>query len=109
MQEASRVPPASLSWDRPGSGARDVAIWLTAVDKCLAEDDLQVYFVSGDSAAFRKEALKAELAAELLEKLGARAGAFHYCNGLGALLAELATEHPEPPNSQRVAATEPCA
>jgi len=106
IREARRTPPASLSWDRPGSGARDVAIWLTAVDKVLTDDDLEVYFVSRDSAAFGKEALKAELAAELLEKLGARAGAFHYCNGLGALLAELATKHPEPPNTQRIAATE---
>lgn len=107
LREARRVPPAAISWDRQGSGARDAAIWLTAVDKLVSERDLRIYFVSGDSAAFGKVALKAELAAELLDKLGPRAGAFHYCNGLGALLAELATKRPEPPDTQRLAATEP--
>jgi hypothetical protein len=89
LREARRQPPAKVSFDGPGAGGRDVAIWLTALSAALAcEDD--TYFVSADTAAFGRSQLKPELLTELDETLGAHASAFHYCHGLDALLGELA-------------------
>jgi len=83
-----------------------VAIWLTAVSACQ-EDAEQTYFVATDKVAFGQGALKPELVRELGERLGAAARAFHYCNGVDSLLAELATEHEPPPDRQMIAAAEP--
>jgi len=95
LREARRQPPAGVSFDGPGAGGRDVAIWLTALSTAEAcEDD--TYFVSADSAAFGRTQLKPELVAELDEKLAGRASAFHYCNGLDALLGELAAKVEQP-------------
>ena len=45
FREAHRRPPAKTSWEKgkPGSGARDVAIWLTTLDACLSSQE-ETYF-----------------------------------------------------------------
>jgi len=90
LREARRKPPAKTSQEGPGSGARDVAIWLTAISACeeSAED---TYFVATDINAFVKENLKPELVEELQLRLGAAANMFRYCYGLDVLLSQLAT------------------
>ena len=105
LREARRQPPASISWDGPGAGARDVAIWLTAIAACQEKGE-ETYFVSADNAAFGRE-LKPELAADLDARLAGRASAFHYCNGVDALLGELATRHQQVPGRDRIADSEP--
>jgi hypothetical protein len=90
LREARRKPPAKTSQDGQGSGARDVAIWLTAISAC-EESAEHTYFVSTDNNAFGKENLKSELVEELQLRLGATANMFHYCYGLDVLLSQLAT------------------
>jgi len=90
LREARRKPPAKTSQDGQGSGARDVAIWLTAISACQ-ESTEQTYFVATDINAFGKENLKPELVEELQLRLGADANMFHYCYGLDVLLSQLAT------------------
>lgn len=87
VRETRRQAPAKRSWEGKGEGARDVAIWLTAVD-AMAQSSETVYFVSMDKTAFGKEKLLQELKTELGD---AGAEKFRYCYGIEALLAELAT------------------
>jgi len=89
LREARRKPPAKTSQDGQGSGARDVAIWLTAISAC-EESTEHTYFVATDINAFGRENLKHELAEELQLRLGADANKFHYCYGLDVLLSQLA-------------------
>jgi hypothetical protein len=105
LREARRRPPAKVSFEGPGSGGRDVAIWLTALSAAQSRQD-DTYFVSADTAAFGRIELKPELAAELDEKLAGRASAFHYCNGLDALLGELATKVEQPVGRDLIASSE---
>jgi hypothetical protein len=91
LREARRKPPAKTSQDGPGSGARDVAIWLTAISAC-EESAEHTYFVSTDNNAFGKEDLKPELIEELQLRLGTAVNMFHYCYGLDILLSQLATK-----------------
>ena len=90
LREARRKPPAKTSQDGQGSGARDVAIWLTAISAC-EESAEHIYFVATDINAFGKESLKPELVEELQLRLGVDANMFHYCYGLDVLLSQLAT------------------
>src|SRR6266446_3193706 len=63
-REARRIPPASTSLDIKGSGARDVAIWLSVV-QYSAENAEEVFLVSRDKA-FKAASSKGDL-----EKYGA--------------------------------------
>jgi hypothetical protein len=103
LREARRIPPARVAWGGPGAGARDVAIWLTAVDACRESGD-ETFFVSADKAAFG-EALKPELTGDLDAALGGRAGAFHYCCGVDALLSELGTSSMQTPGREQIASS----
>jgi hypothetical protein len=89
LREARRKPPAKTSQEGQGSGARDVAIWLTAISAC-EESKENTYFVATDINAFGKENLKPELVEELELRLGTDANMFHYCYGLDVLLSQLA-------------------
>lgn len=89
LREARRKPPAKTSQDGKGSGARDVAIWLTAISACEKSKE-HTYFVATDINAFGKENLKPELVEELQLRLGADANIFHYCYGLDVMLSQLA-------------------
>lgn len=103
LREARRMPPAKTSHDGPGSGARDAAIWLTAVDACRASAEA-TYFVAADNNAFGKGDLKPQLIEELKQQLGTGVGLFHYCSGLDVLLDGLATLHREAPSLTVIAA-----
>jgi PIN domain len=105
LREARRELPAGTALEAPGSGGRDAAIWLTAVDAC--KDGQDVYFVSTDKAAFGEGVLKAELASEIKDRLPGQPGAFHYCFGVDALLGELATVHAGTLNLDDVGASAP--
>ena len=94
QRELSRQLPASTSWDKPGSGARDVAIWLTSLHQM--RDDDEIYFISNDKAAFGPGAtLHAELGAEV----DAMPGTLHYFNSIDQLLGVFAREEPVDPDS----------
>lgn len=88
LREARRQAPAGRSWDAKGEGARDAAIWLTAVHALRTLDET-IYFVSMDKRAFGDGTLLSELAADL----GTNADRFVYCCGIDALLKELATPY----------------
>lgn len=96
LREARRMPPAKVSHDGPGSGARDVAIWLTAIAACK-ESAENTFFVAADNNAFGKETLKPELLEELLVQLGTDASLFRYCYGLDVLLSQIGAEHRSAP------------
>lgn len=66
-REAFRQRPASV--DKRGAGARDVAIWLTALEQSLRLD-ATVYLLADDSPAFGKDSLHEDLVAEA-EAVGA--------------------------------------
>jgi hypothetical protein len=105
-REASRQLPAKTSWDCPGAGARDVAVWLTALDACR-EAQSATYFVSQDKDAFGEKQLHPELSADVLAVLGDGADQFHYCYGIDALLDELADKQEHRLNRDKIAAAEP--
>jgi hypothetical protein len=105
-RELERVPPAKTSWDSPGSGGRDVVIWLAALDACRRSEGM-TYFVSQDKDAFGGATLLPFLAAEVASVLGDQAERFRYCYGIVALLAELADKHERPPGRGNIAAAEP--
>jgi len=86
LREAHRRRPASTLWDKnkQGSGARDVVVWLTALDQ-LSENEV-VYFVSRDVAAFGKGSLHPELQAEA-DALAP--GKLNFCSDIFALLDQL--------------------
>ncbi|MCR3753725.1 PIN domain-containing protein [Lentzea californiensis] len=90
-REVWRKRPASTSWTKPGSGARDVVLWLAALQACQELNE-RVYFVSNDVAAFGKTALYVELRDELKESLGDRADEFIYCRNIADLLPLLADQ-----------------
>jgi hypothetical protein len=92
IREANRQPPASVGWDQGGSGSRDAVIWLTIVSEFKENNDLPLYLVSEDGAAFERKDLKPELRLELRELVGDRADDFHLCRGIPALLESLATK-----------------
>jgi hypothetical protein len=78
LREAYRKLPARTTFDRPGSGARDAAIWLTALATCR-ESEQETYFISADEGAFGgKGGLHPELREEQIDFLGDRRDEFHY-------------------------------
>ncbi|MGR6998880.1 PIN domain-containing protein [Yinghuangia aomiensis] len=102
LRETRRHPPARTSWDGPGAGGRDVAIWLTAVEACRTALSA-VYFVSADKAAFGVQQ-RDVLATELTERLEPTdAEYFRFCTGVDDLLSQLASEQPH--NLSRAALT----
>jgi hypothetical protein len=66
-REAYRELPASTDPKKSGSGARDVAIWLTAIEASRSSGNV-VYFVSGDSRAFGDKRLHQQLTADAADK-----------------------------------------
>jgi hypothetical protein len=66
-REAYRELPASTDPAKPGSGARDVAIWLTAIEASRASGTV-VYLVSEDSDAFGRKQLHPVLVKEATER-----------------------------------------
>jgi hypothetical protein len=105
LREARRQPPAATRWDGPGKGARDVAIWLTAVGACKEQGEA-VYFVAQDKVAFGDGVLLPELADELAATLRGRASAFHYCYGIPGLLDLFASKHDADLRPERIAGSE---
>lgn len=105
LREARRQPPAAARWDRPGKGARDVAIWLTAVGACKEKGE-DVYFVAQDKDAFGERELLPELVGELAATLGGRASAFHYCYGIPGLLDLFASKHDADLRPEQIAGSE---
>lgn len=103
-REANRLAPAKVSWETPGTGARDVAIWLTAIS-ASKEGAWDTYFVAQDNAAFGKSVLKPELQQELRSR--GVASNFRYCNGVDKLLDELAVKHDSAPDRMAIARAEP--
>jgi hypothetical protein len=67
QRETDRKRPASTDGSIPGFGARDVAIWLTAIAHAASSGD-PVYLVSADAKAFGKGELAEELKLEALAK-----------------------------------------
>jgi hypothetical protein len=61
-REAYRRLPAATTWEKPGSGARDAAIWLTVLAQLSSEDE--VLFTSRDPKAFGETSLHQELRRE---------------------------------------------
>ncbi len=104
LREARRQPPAKASWETPGTGARDAAIWLTAITACKEEME-HTYFVAQDSAAFGKGALKPELVTDL--ELHGIEQHFRYCSGVDALLGELAAKHDPAPGHAAISRAMP--
>lgn len=83
-RELARERPASTSWDKAGTGARDAAIWLTVLRASEREGD--VYFVSRDRRAFGE----GELHEELADEVAKRGTTVNYCGDLTELLDRLA-------------------
>ncbi|MGW4116936.1 PIN domain-containing protein [Actinosynnema sp. NPDC004786] len=88
-REINRQLPAATSWDKPGIGARDVILWLTAVQECKGSSG-KLFFVSNDARAFGKNELHPDLVDELRSELEDRADDFVYCRDLAELLPLLA-------------------
>jgi hypothetical protein len=85
-REVVRQLPASTNWERPGFGARDAAIWLTALQAGAGGE--HVFFVSRDKAAFGDGRLHT-----ILEEEAAAAGtSLTYCTGIDELLEILAVK-----------------
>jgi hypothetical protein len=95
-REIGRVRPASVSWTKPGSGARDALLWLAAKDAALAGAN-RVFLVSDDAMAFGVESLHPELAVELNGNRRENSGKLFYCRTLDDLFSFIA----EPLDSSR--------
>jgi hypothetical protein len=103
LREARRLPPAKTSWEQPGSGARDVAVWLAVLDACVVSRQ-QAYFVSDNSSDFgRGGTLRPELAREARGRLGAHAGMLTYCPDIPALMSHLGTAGAQAPGQDEIA------
>jgi hypothetical protein len=103
VREARRQPPAKTSWEQPGSGARDVAVWLAVLDACAASTG-RAYFVSANSSDFGKgDVLRPELAHEAQQKLGAQVGMLTYCPDIPALMSHLGTTSAQIPGQDEIA------
>lgn len=82
--EVVRALPAKTSWDGKGAGARDVAMWLAAIEQM--HESATVYLVSNDQKAFGAGRLHADLVSEL----ATRPGTLRYFNRIDDLLDEFA-------------------
>jgi hypothetical protein len=106
MREASRRPPAKTAWEqgKPGSGARDAAVWLTVLDACASSRQV-AYFVTGNSSDFGKDSvLRAELAQEARARLGQDADLLRYCSDIPDLMGQLGTASAQPPGEEEIGA-----
>jgi hypothetical protein len=104
VREARRQPPAKTSWEQPGSGARDVAVWLAVLDACVASP-AQCYFVSANSSDFgRGGGLRPELDQEASRRLGSQSGLLTYCPDIPALMGHLGTAGAQVPDESVIAA-----
>jgi hypothetical protein len=63
--------------------------------------------VSADHNAFGKKTLRPALRPDLEDRLLDKIDLFHYCDGVEALLAELATKEEQAPSRNQIAAAEP--
>lgn len=107
LREARRRPPAKTSWENPGSGARDVAVWLTAVDACRTSG-AKTYFVTANSSDFGNEgSLRPELVQDLDDRLGDNANLFHYCPDIPTLMSELGIENARRPEDSSIGSAVP--
>jgi PIN domain len=107
-REARRRRPAKTSWDAPGTGARDVVVWLTVVDACRAVADAATYFVTANSSDFGKDgSLWPELLRDFDDQLGQNAGLFHYCADIPMLMGQLGIERVRPPDDDSIGHAEP--
>jgi hypothetical protein len=107
LREARRRPPAKTSWDNPGNGARDVAVWLTAVDACQASG-VKTYFVTKNSSDFGDDgSLRAELVQDLDDLLGENAHLFCYCTDIPTLMGELGIENARRPDDSSIGSAAP--
>jgi hypothetical protein len=89
VREAQRLPPASTVEDKPGSGARDVAIWLTVLDEARKNPEDVIYLVSNDEKAFGKNK---QLLPALRTEVKETGGKVIYCSNIAQLVDELATQ-----------------
>lgn len=102
QREANRRRPAKTSWDAAGAGARDVVIWLTALDACRT-GRTETYFVTENSTDFGKDgSLWPELAHDLDQHLGQDVGLFHYCPNIADLMTQLAVDRVQGPDSDSI-------
>ena len=107
LREAQRRPPAKTSWENPGSGARDVVVWLTALDACHTSG-AKTYFVTANSSDFGNEgSLRPELVQDLNDRLGGNAHLFHYCPDIPTLMRELGIENARPPEDSGIGSATP--
>jgi hypothetical protein len=107
FREARRRPPAKTSWETSGSGARDVAIWLTIVDACR-HSGAETYFVTKNSGDFGKDgSLRPELAQDLDERLGPNAHLFRYCTDIPDLMSHLGIEQVQAPDDDSIGSAAP--
>ncbi|WP_219505343.1 PIN domain-containing protein [Nonomuraea ceibae] len=103
-RETQRRLPAKRGWEGKGEGARDVAIWLSAVEASREYGPL--YFVSQDKQAFGVKTLHPELNDDIARVLGTPNGHFKYCYGIDVLLAELADVYSPAPTRATLAASD---
>jgi hypothetical protein len=85
-REVERLPPASVDEHKPGKGARDVAIWLTAVAQAVRSGQA-VYLVSSDKAAFGP-GTRDSLTSEATDQ----GGSVIFCATVAELLERFATQ-----------------
>jgi len=88
LREVERELPASTDPSKPGSGARDAAIWLTVL-RAGADRGSRVYFVSNDKRAFGEVTLHPVLAQEATR----RGADLVYCPDLPTLFGHLADHY----------------
>jgi PIN domain len=107
LREARRRPPAKTSWEKPGSGARDVVVWLTVLDACSASA-VETHFVTANSSDFGKNAsLRPDLIQDLDEHLGKDAARFRYHSDIQMLMNHLGIEHVQAPDSGSIGQASP--
>lgn len=102
LREARRQPPAKTTFLKPGSGGRDVVIWLTALAACK-DSGSETYFISGDGAFSTSNVLHQRLLQDQAKILGDMSGKFHYHQNILALFDELAPRSDDTPDGEHIA------
>lgn len=94
MREAYRRRPAKTDWgEGPGSGARDVVIWLTVLDTA-SRQQADVLFLSQDKGFGTDAGFHTELQEEAAMRLGGTVRLRLLNGGIEQLLGEVATKAP---------------
>lgn len=88
LRETRRQEPAKTRGEKPGSGGRDVVVWLTALSYCQKTQE-KVFFISANKHDFGDNELKPALASEMQDALRSCAGSFHYYAGIESFLGEV--------------------